>query len=199
MLEFRFVGSRIVLSVLIDIHQLVDGKGGVRSRVKIAGNQVKTAACTPVPAEIVKRLTNHGVGFAAPRNDSVTLSDDNVLSQVEPQDLYRFGLIPELVGRIPVITHTKALTADAMVRILTEPRNALVRQYQELFAFDGIELVFEDEALRTIGETALERQAGARGLRSICESILRDSMFELPGTTEVHRVIVAPDLTVRYE
>ncbi len=150
--------------------------------------------------EIVrKRLTNHGVGFAAPRNDSVTLSDDNVLSQVEPQDLYRFGLIPELVGRIPVITHTKALTADAMVRILTEPRNALVRQYQELFAFDGIELVFEDEALRTIGETALERQTGARGLRSICESILRDSMFELPGTTEVHRVVVTPDLTVRYD
>ncbi len=150
--------------------------------------------------EIVRRrVTNRRVGFSASGNSGTELEDDDVLTLVEPQDLYRFGLIPELVGRIPVITHTNELTVDAMVRILTEPRNAIVRQYQELFAFDGIELVFEDEALRAIGTTALERKTGARGLRSICEKILRDPMFELPGTTNVRRVVVTPDLTVRYE
>ena len=146
-----------------------------------------------------RRVANHSVGFAVSDKKDTELDNDDVLALVEPQDLYRFGLIPELVGRIPVITHTNELTVDAMVRILTEPRNAIVRQYQELLAFDGIELVFEDEALRAIGTTALQRKTGARGLRSICEMILRDPMFELPGTTEVHRVVVTPELTVRYE
>lgn len=150
--------------------------------------------------EIVRRrVANRSVGFAITNDSGAELSDDEALALVEPQDLYRFGLIPEFVGRIPVITHTTQLDIDAMVRILTEPRNAIVRQYQELFAFDGIELVFEDEALRAIGSTALEHKTGARGLRSICESILRDAMFELPGSSEVHRVVVTADLTVRYE
>ena len=141
--------------------------------------------------EIVsKRVGNRSIGFAATGGTGAELESDEALAQVEPQDLYRFGLIPELVGRIPVITYTKALTVDAMVRILTEPRNAIVRQYQELFAFDGIELVFEEDALRAIGAAALERQTGARGLRSICERILRDPMFELPGTSDVRRVVV---------
>lgn len=141
-----------------------------------------------------RRVANRSVGFAAESSSSKRDLDENsALALVEPQDLYRFGLIPELVGRIPVITYTQELTVDAMVRILTEPRNAIVRQYQELFAFDGIELVFEDEALRAIGKAALERQTGARGLRSICESILRDPMFELPGTSGVRRVVVHPD------
>ena len=141
---------------------------------------------------IRQRVTNRKVGFAAAEDSQIEWDDDNALSLVEPQDLYRFGLIPELVGRIPVITYTQKLTVDAMVRILTEPKNALVRQYQELFAFNGIELVFEDEALRAIGASALERKTGARGLRSICETILRDAMFELPGTSDVKRVVVHP-------
>ena len=150
--------------------------------------------------EIVRRrVANHSVGFAITNDAGEELTEDAALAMVEPQDLYRFGLIPEFVGRIPVITHTSQLDVDAMVRILTEPRNAITRQYQELFAFDGIELVFEDKALRAIGATALEHKTGARGLRSICESILRDSMFELPGTVEVRRVVVTPDLTVRYD
>ena len=137
-----------------------------------------------------RRHENHSVGFAATGSATEGMSSDELLELVEPQDLYKFGLIPELVGRIPIITRTKKLDVDAMVRILTEPRNAIVRQYQELFSYDGIELEFDDEALRAIGEVALERQTGARGLRSICESILEGPMFELPGQRGIARVVV---------
>lgn len=137
-----------------------------------------------------RRVSGHGIGFANPAAASEQHSDNELLSLVEPQDLHHFGLIPELVGRIPIITHTSDLDADAMVRILTEPRNAIVRQYQELFNYDGITLEFERDALRAIGELAIERGTGARGLRSICEGILERPMFELPGTNEVERVII---------
>jgi len=142
-------------------------------------------------AIVRQRVAGRSVGFSTPATTSTSDYDqEQLLSMVEPQDLYSFGLIPEFVGRIPVITHTSALDEDSMVRILTEPRNAIVRQYQELFAYDGIELVFEDEALRAIGHKALERKTGARGLRSICEEVLKNAMFELPGRTDVKRVIV---------
>ena len=142
-------------------------------------------------ADIVrKRTTNRGIGFTSSSAAADELSDDELLAMVEPEDLHRFGLIPEFVGRIPVITHTKELDADAMVRILTEPRNALVSQYQELFAYDGVTLEFDHDALEAIGEQALTRGTGARGLRSICERILRDAMFELPSRTDVTRAIV---------
>lgn len=144
--------------------------------------------------DIVRRRNeSHGIGFASTSSAATQMSDDELLKLVEPQDLYHFGLIPELVGRIPIITRTKALDIDAMVRILTEPRNAIVRQYQELFAYDGIELVFDDDALQAIGEVALEHKTGARGLRSICEGVLEKPMFELPGNTDVHRVIIHAD------
>lgn len=141
--------------------------------------------------EIVRRrVESHSIGFAASDSSLSERTSDELLAMVVPQDLHRFGLIPELVGRIPITTRTKALDVDAMVRILTEPRNAIVRQYQELFSYDGIELVFDDEALRAIGALALERSTGARGLRSICEQILEAPMFELPGNPDVTRVIV---------
>ncbi len=144
--------------------------------------------------EIVRRrVERHAIGFFAADARSSAYTDDELLAMVEPQDLHQFGLIPELVGRIPVTTRTKALDADAMVRILTEPRNAIVRQYEELFAYDGIELVFDEDALRAIGELALQRDTGARGLRSICEQILETPMFELPGTHDVARVVVHAD------
>ena len=144
--------------------------------------------------EIVRRrVENHGIGFASSNTAAQDRTSDELLSLVEPQDLYRFGLIPELVGRIPITTRTKALNVEAMVRILTEPRNAIVRQYQELFAYDGIELVFDDAALRAIGQLALDRGTGARGLRSICEAILETPMFELPGNPNVKKVIVHED------
>ena len=136
------------------------------------------------------RHASRSIGFASSGTYGGELTNDEAFALVEPEDLYKFGLIPELVGRIPIITQTKTLDVDAMVRILTEPRNAIVRQYQELFRFDGVELEFEDEALRAIGTLALERKTGARGLRSICESILEEAMFEIPGTKDVQRVIV---------
>ena len=138
-----------------------------------------------------KRVSGRGVGFAFDSSaTTVDLSDDELLDLVEPQDLYRFGLVPEFVGRIPIITHTCALDEDAMVRILTEPRNAIIRQYVELLAYDGIELKFDDDALRAIGNLALQRKTGARGLRSICEDILKEPMFELPGNPDVRQVII---------
>ena len=143
-------------------------------------------------SDIVRRRTSkHGIGFMQPGSSSgAELSEDELLGMVEPQDLHRFGLIPELIGRIPVITHTNELDVDSMVRILTEPRNAIVRQYQRLIAYDGVELEFDDEALRAIAQLALDRGTGARGLRSICEKILRDAMFEVPGRSDVAKVVV---------
>ncbi len=140
-----------------------------------------------------RRFESRSVGFMATSTSVGSMSSDDLLKLVEPEDLYRFGLIPELVGRIPIITRTNTLDVDAMVRILTEPRNAIIRQYQELFAYDGIELSFDEAALRAIGTVALKRKTGARGLRSICENILEKPMFELPGSHDVTRVIIHED------
>ncbi len=137
-----------------------------------------------------RRTTNHSIGFAQLDGGAAPVSEDELLSLVEPEDLHRFGLIPELVGRIPVITHTCELDVDAMVRILTEPKNAIIRQYQRLMAYDGPQLEFDRDALEAIAEVALNRGTGARGLRSICEKVLRDVMFEIPGRHDVERVIV---------
>lgn len=142
-------------------------------------------------ADIVRRrVSQRSIGFATADEAATKLEDDDLLAMVEPQDLHRFGLIPELVGRIPVITHTSALSVDDMVRILTEPNDALIMQYQQLLAYDGIKLEFDREALEAIADLALSRGTGARGLRSICERVLRDPMFELPGRKDVARVVV---------
>jgi len=115
------------------------------------------------------------------------LDRHNMLKYILPMDLKHFGLIPELVGRFPMLTHLQPLDAEALRRILTEPRNALVKQYQALFKMDGIDLVFEPEALQAVVDTAVHYKLGARGLRSIMESIMTDYMFSLPeraaGTT----------------
>ena len=137
-----------------------------------------------------RRTTNRSIGFMQPDASVSQLSDDELLGMVEPQDLHRFGLIPELVGRIPVITHTCELRVEDMVRILTEPKNAIVRQYQQLMAYDGVQLIFDQEALEAIAQVALDRGTGARGLRSICEKVLRDAMFEVPGRTDIEQVVV---------
>ena len=136
------------------------------------------------------------------------LSEDELLDRVQPQDLYRFGLIPEFVGRIPIVSHTEELRDADMVRILTEPKNALVKQYEYLFSFEGVEVAFEPEALEAIARRTLERGTGARGLRSICEEVLRDTMYEVPDRNDVARVVVtresvedgvAPTLVLREE
>ena len=109
------------------------------------------------------------------------IDHDNLVQYVSPVDLKTFGLIPELIGRLPVITHLAALDASALRRILTEPKNALTRQYQKLFEMENIKLTFDDDALDLIVTKAVEFKLGARGLRSICEAIMLDAMFEVPS------------------
>lgn len=132
-----------------------------------------------------------GIGFAADvrsKEDKVTVGE--LFGLVEPQDLVKFGLIPEFIGRLPVTTTLTELDSDALVQILKAPKNALTKQYAALFALENVELEFRDEALKAIAEKAMARNTGARGLRSIVESILLDTMYELPSSTNVSKVVV---------
>ena len=117
-----------------------------------------------------------------------------MLRQTEPEDLLKFGLIPEFVGRLPVIATLEDLDVTALVKILSEPKNALVKQYQKLFEMEEVKLGFTDDALVTIAKKAIERKTGARGLRSILEAILLDTMFELPGMDSVDEVMIDKDV-----
>ena len=112
------------------------------------------------------------------------------LRDVEPEDLIKFGLIPEFVGRLPVVATLEELDEDALVQILTEPKNALTKQYQKLFAMEGVELEFREGVLSAVAKKALARKTGARGLRSILENILLDVMFDLPSTENVSKVVL---------
>ena len=139
---------------------------------------------------IAERVGKSGLGFNARLPQSKKHEDAELLRQVLPEDLNKFGMIPEFVGRIPVITRLKELTEEDLVRILTEPRNALVKQYTRMFEFEESELVVEPDALRAIAHKAIEHNTGARGLRSICENVLMDVMYELPDHTEPTRVVL---------
>ncbi len=127
---------------------------------------------------IAKRLNTQVIGFA--NKDEQQIDRDNLLKYIIHQDLKSFGLIPELLGRLPVLTHLQELDAETLKRILTEPKNALIKQYSKLFEMEGIKLHFTDGALEFIAKTAIDYQLGARGLRSICEVLLTDVMFDLP-------------------
>lgn len=129
---------------------------------------------------ISRRLQTNAIGYA-PKSDNEKVDRDNVMQYVSPADLKTFGLIPELIGRLPVITYLQPLDRETLRLILTEPKNALVRQYQKLFDMENIKLTFEDALLDFIVEKALEFKLGARGLRGICEAIMLDAMFELPS------------------
>ena len=142
---------------------------------------------------VADRIGKKGVGFAADVAGSAEQNEDELMAQVMPQDLHKFGMIPEFLGRIPVITSTRELTEPDLVSILTQPRNALVKQYKRMFELEGVELVFEDEALVEIARQALERGTGARGLRAICEATLQDTMFDLPSDLDITKVVVTPE------
>jgi ATP-dependent Clp protease ATP-binding subunit ClpX len=133
---------------------------------------------------IGKRVNTHAVGYSASRR-SDEFDKDNMLQYVSPQDLKSFGLIPELIGRFPVLTYLNPLDGEALRRILTEPKNSLVKQYVKLFEMEGIQLSFDKKVLDHIVEKALEFKLGARGLRSICEAIMVDAMFELPSEKDI--------------
>lgn len=134
---------------------------------------------------ISKRLNRQAVGYSASKNED-KIDKDNLLQYIIPKDVKDFGLIPEIIGRLPVLTHMDPLDRTALRAILTEPKNALIKQYQKLFAMDEVELTVADEALDFIVDKALEYKLGARGLRSLCEAILTDAMYDLPGTDEKH-------------
>lgn len=139
---------------------------------------------------IADRVGNKGIGFNSELAGPTSTDENDLLSQVLPQDLNSFGMIPEFIGRTPVITHTEALDEDDLVSILTEPKNAIVKQYRRMFQLEDCELEFEPEALRAVAKLALERKTGARGLRSICEDVLQRTMFDLPSEQGVAKVVV---------
>ena len=139
---------------------------------------------------INKRGKGSALGFGADVRDADERNIGDIFKEVEPEDLLKFGLIPEFVGRLPVIATLEDLDVESLVSILTKPKNALIKQYQRLFEMENIELSFTNEALSSISEKAIERKTGARGLRSILEGILLNSMFDLPGMNGVSEVVV---------
>jgi ATP-dependent Clp protease ATP-binding subunit ClpX len=143
---------------------------------------------------ISRRGGETSIGFGANVAQPESKSTGDLLKTLEPEDLLKFGLIPEFVGRLPVIATLEDLDEKALVRILTEPKNALVKQYQRLFDMEDTKLNFKDEALQAIARRAIDRKTGARGLRSVMESMLLDSMFELPTTEGVEEVVISPEV-----
>ncbi len=146
---------------------------------------------------ISTRLGNRTLGFGAELTAKDEHETSRTMAHMRPEDLVKYGLIPELVGRLPVMLTLDSLDEEAMVRILTEPKNALVKQYQRLFELDHVELRFTEDALRAIARLAIERKTGARGLRAIIESALLDTMFDLPGESDVRSCTVTEDVIAR--
>jgi ATP-dependent Clp protease ATP-binding subunit ClpX len=139
---------------------------------------------------IANRVGKKGIGFGADLTDATKHETGMLLGLVLPEDLTSFGMIPEFVGRVPVVAHVEELTEDDLVRILTEPKNALVRQYQRLFTMEGVRLEFTEGALRAIAQQAMTHGTGARGLRSIMETLLLELMYDLPGRVDVSKVVI---------
>ncbi|HOA82750.1 MAG TPA: ATP-dependent Clp protease ATP-binding subunit ClpX [Thermodesulfovibrio thiophilus] len=140
---------------------------------------------------IKKRIGKRTIGFLS---ETVKMDEENILSQVEPEDLIKYGMIPEFVGRFPVIATLNQLDEDALIEILTKPKNALVRQYQKLFNIDGVKLTFTDDALKAIAKKAIERKTGARALRSILEDIMLDVMYLIPSEKGIAECIINEDV-----
>ena len=151
-----------------------------------------------IERKIAQRLNTHTVGYgtdAARRR----INADSYLNYVAPQDLKSFGLIPEIIGRLPILTHLEPLDRDALRRVLTEPKNAITRQYEKLFAMDGVQLTFNPEALDTIVDKAIEYKLGARGLRAIVETVMIDAMFDIPSTADKEFTVTADYVRTKLE
>ena len=145
---------------------------------------------------IQKRTGKQGMGFGSEIKGKEEEQTDRLLAQIEPHDLMKYGLIPELIGRLPAIVSLDTLDRDVLVRILQEPKNALVKQYQTMFEMDGVKLNFEPEALIKVAETALERKTGARGLRGVLENVMTDIMFSIPSDKTVSSVTITPEVVM---
>ena len=145
---------------------------------------------------IESRRGGTNVGFGADIRTSTERDLGDLFSEVRPEDLTKFGLIPEFVGRLPVVGTVNQLETEALIEILTEPRNALIKQYQRIFGFEDVELKFTDEALTAVAEQALERKTGARGLRAILEEVLLGTMYELPSDNQIAEVVIEADCVI---
>ncbi len=137
------------------------------------------------------------MGFAADIESKVQRDVGELFSQVLPEDLLEYGLIPEFIGRLPVVCHVHQLSRDDLVAILTEPKNSLVRQYKKFFSFDGVELIFQKEAMEAIANQSQKLETGARGLRSIIEGALLNTMFDLPSRRDVSKCVVTREVIER--
>lgn len=142
---------------------------------------------------ISRRLSSSSMGFTADHKDRYDKDDPEIFTHVEPEDLQKFGLIPELIGRLPIISGLKELSESAMINILLKPKNAIIKQYQKLFRMEGVDLEFEEEALYEVVRQAMQRKTGARGLRSIMERAMLDIMFTLPTMKNIERCIITKD------
>ena len=139
---------------------------------------------------ITKRLGENSIGFSASLEGSNKINQNEVFQNVETKDLIKFGLIPEFIGRLPIVTNVNELEKESLVKILTEPKNAITKQFQKMFALDDVELIFTDESLEALADLALERNTGARGLRSILEKILLNEMYESPSRKDIDQIIL---------
>ena len=142
---------------------------------------------------IEKRINNGGIGFNSEIVDKNSIAMDELFRQVMPEDLMKFGLIPEFIGRVPITVALDYLDRDSLIRILKEPKNALTKQYIKLFEYDDVKLEFTDEALERIADLAIERKTGARGLRSIMESVMQDVMYDIPSDPTIGIVTITKD------
>jgi len=142
---------------------------------------------------VEQRMNKKVIGFGAEVKTKAEKIQDDILSHVQPRDLHRYGLIPEMIGRLPVIVTLNNLDEDALISILSEPRNALTKQYQHLLELDNVHLDFEEDALRAIAQKALERETGARGLRAIVENLLTEIMYDVPSNTTIERCIITKE------
>ncbi|EEI19862.1 ATP-dependent Clp protease ATP-binding subunit ClpX [Lactobacillus hilgardii] len=148
---------------------------------------------------IVKsRLGDKTIGFGTDSDEAKNVNSKNIMQSVIPEDMLKFGLIPEFIGRLPILTALDKLDEHDLVRILTEPKNALVKQYQKLIELDGAELEFQPAALQKMAQLAISRNTGARGLRSIIEDVMRDIMFDLPSRNDVSKVIITPETVTNH-
>ena len=139
---------------------------------------------------ITKRLGENSIGFSASLGGSNKVNQSEIFENVETKDLIKFGLIPEFIGRLPIVTNVNELEKDSLIKILTEPKNAITKQFKKMFALDGIELIFTDDSLDALADLALERNTGARGLRSILEKILLNEMYESPSRKDIDQIIL---------
>ena len=144
-----------------------------------------------IDSVIRKRVAQSSLGFEARIKDSDRDSSDKLLDQLSPEDLVKYGIIPELVGRIPVVSHLNDLDVDSLIKILTEPKNAILKQYKKLFEMDGIELEFSKDAIRYVAQETLDRKTGARGLRAVIEDILSDIMFSAPSDKKIKKIVIS--------